>query len=51
MVSALLALEVERSRGPEWASDEAASDFVEAVLDRKVTDRARHPRAGGRGGS
>ena len=39
MVSSLLALEVERSRGPEWASDEAASDFVEAVLARKVTDR------------
>ena len=39
MVSTLLALELERSRAPEWASDEAAGTFVRAVLDRKVTDR------------
>ena len=39
MVSTLLALEVERSRSPEWASDEAAGAFVRAVLDRDVTDR------------
>ena len=39
MVSTLLALELERSRAPEWASDEAAGQFVEAVLARKVTDR------------
>ena len=39
MVSTLLALEVERSRSPEWASDEAAAAFVRALLDRKVTDR------------
>jgi PucR C-terminal helix-turn-helix domain len=39
MVSTLLALELERSRAPEWASDEAAGEFVRAVLDRKVTDR------------
>ena len=39
MVSALLALEVERSRSPEWASDEAAGEFVRAVLERRVTDR------------
>jgi sugar diacid utilization regulator len=39
MVSTLLALEVERSRAPEWASDEAASAFVRAVLARQVTDR------------
>jgi hypothetical protein len=38
-VSTLLALEVERSRAPEWASDEAASAFVRAVLGRQVTDR------------
>lgn len=38
-VSTLLALELERSRAPEWASDEAAGTFVRAVLDRKVTDR------------
>ncbi len=39
MVSTLLALELERSRAPEWASDEAAGAFVRAVLDRRVTDR------------
>ena len=30
MVSTLLALELERSRAPEWASDEAAGEFVDA---------------------
>ncbi len=39
MVSALLALEVERSRSDEWASDEAAGDFIDAVLGRRMTDR------------
>ncbi len=39
MVSTLLALELERARAPEWASDEAAGEFVRAVLGRKVTDR------------
>jgi hypothetical protein len=39
MVSTLLALELERSRAPEWASDEAAGEFVTAVLERSVTDR------------
>ena len=39
MVSALLALEVERSRSGDWASDEAAGEFVRSVLDRRVTDR------------
>ena len=39
MVSTLLALELERSRAPEWASDEAAGAFVQAVFERKVTDR------------
>jgi len=39
MVSTLLALEVERSRSPEWASDEAAGAFVRALLAREVTDR------------
>lgn len=39
MVAALLALEVERSRSPEWASDEAAGAFVRALLERRVTDR------------
>jgi hypothetical protein len=39
MVSTLLALEVERSRSTEWASDDAASAFVRALLGRQVTDR------------
>ncbi len=39
MVSTLLALELERARAPEWASDEAAGEFVRAVLGRRVTDR------------
>ncbi len=39
MVSTLLALELERSRSPEWESEEMAGAFVEAVLDREVTDR------------
>ncbi|HXR60491.1 MAG TPA: helix-turn-helix domain-containing protein [Solirubrobacterales bacterium] len=39
MVTTLLALELERSRSPEWESEEAAGAFVTAVLKRKVTDR------------
>jgi PucR family transcriptional regulator, purine catabolism regulatory protein len=39
MVTTLLALELERSRSPEWESEEAAGAFVAAVLDRQVTDR------------
>jgi sugar diacid utilization regulator len=39
MVCTLLALELERSRSPEWASDEAAAAFVRALLGREVTDR------------
>ncbi|HUB98555.1 MAG TPA: helix-turn-helix domain-containing protein [Solirubrobacterales bacterium] len=39
MVTTLLALELERSRAPEWASEEVASAFVSAVLNREVTDR------------
>ena len=39
MVTTLLALELERARSPEWASDEAAGEFVRAVLERRVTDR------------
>ena len=39
MVSTMLALELERSRSPEWATEEAAGDFVRALLERKVTDR------------
>jgi sugar diacid utilization regulator len=39
MVSTLLALELERARSPEWASEEAAGGFVRDVLSRAVTDR------------
>jgi len=39
MVSTLLALELERARSPEWASEEAAAGFVRALLNREVTDR------------
>ena len=39
MVTTLLALELERSRSPDWASDEAAGEFVRALLARRVTDR------------
>ncbi len=40
MVTTLLALELERSRSPEWASDEAAGAFVDDVLQRRLTERA-----------
>lgn len=36
MVTTLLGLEVERARSPEWASDEAAHDFIKAVLRREI---------------
>jgi sugar diacid utilization regulator len=39
MVATLVGLELERSRSPEWATEEAAGDFVRALLDRKITDR------------
>jgi sugar diacid utilization regulator len=39
MVTTLLALELERSRAPEWESEEIAGAFVGAVLGREVTDR------------
>jgi sugar diacid utilization regulator len=39
MVTTLLALELERSRAPDWQSEEVASAFVAAVLAREVTDR------------
>ncbi len=39
MVTTLLALELERSRSPEWESAEMASTFVGDVLGRRVTDR------------
>jgi DNA-binding PucR family transcriptional regulator len=39
MVTTLLALELERSRSPEWESEEVAGSFVAAVIARDVTDR------------
>ena len=39
MVATLLGLELERSRSPEWATEEAAGDFVRALLRREITDR------------
>jgi sugar diacid utilization regulator len=39
MVTTLLALELERSRAPDWQSEEVAGTFVAAVLAREVTDR------------
>ena len=39
MVTTLLGLELERSRSPEWASEEAAGTFVRDLLARQVTDR------------
>jgi sugar diacid utilization regulator len=39
MVTTLLALELERSRAPEWESEEVAGAFVKALLAREVTDR------------
>src|SRR5829696_1130637 len=39
MVATLLGLELERSRSPEWATEEAAEDFVRAMLAREITDR------------
>jgi sugar diacid utilization regulator len=39
MVGTLIGLEVERSRGPERASEAAVSSFLADLLARKVTDR------------
>jgi sugar diacid utilization regulator len=39
MVTALLGLELERSRSPDWASAEAAGELVRALLTRELTDR------------
>ncbi|HEX8647189.1 MAG TPA: helix-turn-helix domain-containing protein [Thermoleophilaceae bacterium] len=39
MVGTLIALEVERSRGPERASEAAVASFVCDLLERRVTDR------------
>ncbi len=40
LVTTLIASEVERVRAPERASQEAAADFLHAVLDRELTDPA-----------
>ena len=40
MVSTLLGLELERSRSPEWASEEAAEGFVRSLIGRELSDRA-----------
>src|SRR5262245_31553077 len=39
LVGTLIGLELERARSPEWASEEAAGDFVRTLLARKITDR------------
>jgi sugar diacid utilization regulator len=39
IVTTLLALELERSRAPDWESEEVAGVLVGAVLGREVTDR------------
>ena len=39
MVATLVGLELERSRSPEWATEEAAGDFVRSLLNREITDR------------
>src|SRR5688572_31732566 len=39
MVAAILALELDRARGPERASEAAVRDFVEDLVSRKLTDR------------
>ena len=39
LVAAILALELERSRGPERASEAAVHDFVSDLVSRKLTDR------------
>lgn len=39
LVTTLIASEVERVRGPERASEEAAAAFVHAVLAREIADR------------
>ncbi len=40
MVGTLMALEVERSRGPERASEAAVGAFLTDLLDRRLTERA-----------
>jgi sugar diacid utilization regulator len=39
LITTLIASEVERVRAPERASEEAASEFLRAVLERRIEDR------------
>ncbi len=39
VVCALVAAEAERVRGPERASEQAVSDFLHSLLERRLTDR------------
>jgi sugar diacid utilization regulator len=39
LLASILALELERARGPERASEAAVRDFVSDVVSRKITDR------------
>ena len=39
IVAAILALEVERARGPERASEEAVRDLLDDLVSRRLTDR------------
>jgi sugar diacid utilization regulator len=39
MIGAVIALEVERARGPERASEEAVASFLSDLFARRVTDR------------
>ena len=39
LVANLIALELERARAPERASEEAVGDFLEDLLGRRITDR------------
>ena len=50
MVTTLLGLELERSRSPEWASEEAAGDFVRSLLGAQGHRPGRHRRPRRRAG-
>jgi sugar diacid utilization regulator len=39
VVANLIALEVDRAKAPERASEAAVADFIEDLLDRRITDR------------
>ena len=43
----VLALELERARGPERASEAAVRDFLDDLFQRKVTDRENIVARGG----